>query len=195
MSGPAIFPAVFNRRSEITVKDDTPLTDAGAVAPAFSQPVGVSRRCLLGGAALGLAAITLGALPVVQAADDAQDNALADFIRVSGVLTARQQLNPVLAGLIFGEMKKEDPAFADQLSSLVGVIHQPPAQWSASMTALAREITSVWYTGLIGSGDTMRVVTYEGALQFSATKDIFIVRSYCPNRPGFWASQPSGWRV
>lgn len=177
------------------MNDDTPFMDAGAVAPASSQPVGVSRRCLLGSAALGLAAITLGALPVAQAAAEAEDPSLANFIRVSAVLTAREQLNPILASLIFNEMKKEDSAFPDKVSSLAAVVGQPSSQWTASMTAVAREITSVWYTGLIGTGDDMRVVTYEGALQFAATQDIFIVRSYCPNRPGFWASQPSGWRV
>lgn len=165
--------------------------------PASAQPEGVSRRCLLGGAALGLAAITLGALPVAQAAAEAEikDNALASFIRVSGILTARQQLNPMLAEIIFSEMKKENQAFTDRVSSLASIIQKPATQWGTEMTALAREITSVWYTGLIGQGDAARVVTYEGALQFAATQDIFIVRSYCPNRPGFWASQPSGWRV
>lgn len=177
------------------MKDDTPFMDAGAVAPVPPQSVGVSRRCLLGSTVLGLAAITLGALPVAQAAAEAQDDALANFIHVSGVLTARQQLNPMLAALIFNEMKQDDHAFPETVVSLAKIIHQPTAQWPTSMKTAARQITSVWYTGLIGEGDAMRVVTYEGALQFSATQDIFIVRSYCPNRPGFWASQPSGWRV
>lgn len=177
------------------MKDDTLFMDASAVAPVPFHSGGVSRRCLLGGAVLGLAAITIGALPVAQAVQEAQDDTLANFIRVSGVLTARQQLNPVLAALIFDEMKQNNHAFLNEVNLLAAVIHQPSAQWPASMRAVARQITSVWYTGLIGEGDAMRVVTYEGALQFAATQDIFIVRSYCPNRPGFWASQPSGWRV
>lgn len=177
------------------MKDDALFMALGAVAPNTSQPVGVSRRGLLGGAALGLAAITFGALPIAQAADSVQDDALADFIRVSGVLTAREQLNPVLASLIFNEMTKEDAAFPRKVTVLAAVRLQPASQWSDDAKTVARDITAVWYTGLIGAGDSARVVTYEGALQFAATQDIFIVRSYCPNRPGFWASQPSGWRV
>lgn len=165
------------------------------MVPVPPQPTGVSRRCLLGSAAFGLAVVTLGALPVAQAAAETEDPSLANFIRVSAVLTARQQLNPTLAALIFNEMKQEDSGFPDKVTSLAAVIKQSPSQWTVPMTAVARAITSVWYTGLIGEGDTMRVVTYEGALQFAATQDIFIVRSYCPNRPGFWVSQPSGWRV
>ena len=156
----------------------------------------ISRRYLLGGAAaLGLAGIAFGALPIAHAADSVAEGATADFVRVSAVLTARNTLNPVLASLIFREMHKEDATLPASVSRLAAVIHQPAAQWSAADQALARQITSVWYTGLIGQGDQARVVTYEGALQFAATQDIFIVRSYCPNRPGFWAQQPSGWRV
>lgn len=177
------------------MKDDTLFMASGVTAPDALQPMGVSRRGLLGGAALGLAAITFGALPIAQAADSVQDDALADFIRVSGVLTAREQLNPTLASLIFNEMAKEDSAFPRKVTALAAECHQPASQWSEEAKRVARDITSVWYTGLIGAGDSARVVTYEGALQFAATQDIFIVRSYCPNRPGFWAGQPSGWRV
>lgn len=178
--------------SETIVKDDIPHNEASAPTAA----AGVSRRHLLGGAAmLGLAGITFGTMPIARAADSVTDEATAAFVRVSGVLTDRESLNPVLASLIFREMIKEDATLPESVAHLANVIHRPIEEWNTADQTLARQITSVWYTGLIGAGDRMRVVTFEGALQFAATQDIFIVRSYCPNRPGFWATQPSGWRA
>lgn len=177
------------------MNDDTPFTDAGAVTPISFHAICLSRRSLLSGAVYGLAAITLGAVPVAHAISNATEDSLANFLRVSAFLTGRQSLNPVLATLIFSEMKEDDLSFAEQVAELASVIEQPSMQWRQTVQATAKKITSVWYTGLIGDGDDLRVITYEGALQFAATQDIFIVRSYCPNRPGFWASQPAGWRV
>lgn len=157
----------------------------------------LTRRGVLGGAALGLAGLAIGVMPVSRAiaAAEQKDEALGAFVRVSAALTQRAQLNPVLAELIFDALKREDAGFANAVQSFTPNVNQPTAQWSSADRALSKRILSAWYTGLIGGGDKTRVVTFEGALQFAATQDIFIVRSYCPNRPGFWTTKPAGWSV
>lgn len=162
-----------------------------------ATPATLTRRGVLGGAALGLAGLAMGVMPVGRVIADAErkDDALAAFVRVSAALTQRQQLNPVLAELIFTAMKRDDAGFPAAVQTFSPDTSVPTAQWSVADRTLAKRILSVWYTGLAGEDQNTRVVSFEGALQFTATQDIFIVRSYCPNRPGFWTTTPAGWSV
>lgn len=179
------------------MKDNVNISNVHVDTTSDTMPMALTRRGVLGGAALGLAGLAIGVMPINRAiaAAEQTSEALGAFVRVSAALTQRTQLNPVLAELIFNALTHEDAAFPAAVQAFTPNMTQPTAQWSKADRVLAKRILSAWYTGLVGEGDKTRVVTFEGALQFAATRDIFIVRSYCPNRPGFWTAKPAGWRV
>ncbi|MGF2508186.1 sugar dehydrogenase complex small subunit [Ralstonia pseudosolanacearum] len=54
------------------------------------------------------------------------------------------------------------------------------------MAGPALRILQAWYTGVVDG----TVVTYEQALMYGVVSDILVIRTYCPNRPGFWAEPP-----
>ena len=56
----------------------------------------------------------------------------------------------------------------------------------AAQQALALKIMEAWYLGTVDN----QVVTYEQALMYDVVSDTLIIRSYCPNKPGFWAAKP-----
>jgi len=55
-------------------------------------------------------------------------------------------------------------------------------------------VLSAWYLGKVGEGAHARVVSYENALMFDAVSDVLVIRSYCSNRPGYWAAKPDTTR-
>ena len=50
----------------------------------------------------------------------------------------------------------------------------------------ALQILEAWYLGVVDGN----VVTYEQALMYSVVSDTLVIRTYCPNQPGFWAEPP-----
>ena len=52
--------------------------------------------------------------------------------------------------------------------------------------AAALRILEAWYLGVVDGN----VVTYEQALMYGVVSDTLVIRTYCPNQPGFWAEPP-----
>lgn len=155
---------------------------APAVLPSHSP---VRRTLLQGALALTVAGLT-GSVTLRALADSAGTSAPLDaFMTLSQALTAHSGLDRGVGERLLAALQKAVPDFSARVPQLAGAIAGGSA--NAADQALAWQIMSAWYQGIVG--DT--VVTYEQALMFRVVSDTLIIRSYCPNEPGFWAAKPT----
>ncbi|MCY0386857.1 sugar dehydrogenase complex small subunit [Robbsia sp. Bb-Pol-6] len=126
------------------------------------------------------------AAPASTAVVDAGESGglLDHFIAVSQALTGRTTLDRDVAARLLDAVGKAAPAFAGQLQQLAGGLVQ--GTLDAQQEALALRILGGWYMGVVDN----QVVTYEQALMFDVVADVLVIRSYCPEKPGFWATPP-----
>lgn len=161
--------------------------------PEFTSPrwQGISRRRLLKVVGVGLAAGLMGpvALRAVAANTQAPGADLEKFMQVSLALTGKQQLNPQIGQRLY-RLLATQPGFTVGLAQLQPLSQGKAGQWSAAQRKTARDVLSAWYLGKVGEGAQAQVVSYEKALMFDAVADVLVIRSYCSNRPGYWAEQP-----
>ncbi|WP_179747169.1 sugar dehydrogenase complex small subunit [Paraburkholderia bryophila] len=141
------------------------------------------RRWLQGALALTAAGLT-GSLALKALAANPSAAPIDAFMSLSQSLTARATLNRDVGTRLLAALQTSSPAFAQQLPKLAGALAAGSAD--ASQQALALKILEAWYLGTV---DTT-VVTYEQALMYDVVSDTLIIRSYCPNKPGFWAAKP-----
>lgn len=122
---------------------------------------------------------------------------LADaFMQVSMRLTEVKLLNPELSQRLYQALTSANPAFDTELRALAEAITTAAdADLSTALAPAAQRtaktILSAWYTGIVGEGLDAKVITYRHALQFTAVDDVLVIRSYCPNKPGFWVNKPT----
>ncbi|WP_259758698.1 sorbitol dehydrogenase family protein [Pseudomonas sp. GCEP-101] len=138
----------------------------------------------LGGVLLSPAGRTWAALTPQAEAE------LEDFMTLSQRLTGRSNLDPRIGQRLFQTLAQRDTALKQSLAELLERLGDAPDSWSERQQWLARQILGGWYLGQIGDDSNATVVTYEQALMFRAVDDVLVIRSYCPNQPGFWAAQP-----
>ena len=79
---------------------------------------------------------------------------------------------------------KSSADFAAQLRPLAQALAVGSLSDAQQKTAL--QILEAWYLGVVDGN----VVTYEQALMYSVVSDTLVMRTYCPNQPGFWAEPP-----
>lgn len=103
---------------------------------------------------------------------------------LSQSLTARSALDRDVGTRLLAALQKSTPDLAPQLPKLAGALAAGSAD--AAQQALALKIMEAWYLGTVDN----QVVTYEQALMYDVVSDTLIIRSYCPNKPGFWAAKP-----
>lgn len=115
---------------------------------------------------------------------------LSSFMTLSQRLTGRSNLDPRIGLRLFEALAHRDSALRQSLGELQAHLGDAPSSWSERQQWLARQILGGWYLGMIGDDQNATVVTYENALMFKAVDDVLVIRSYCPNKPGFWAAQP-----
>jgi len=156
----------------------------------------MSRRKLLKGVA-SISLLTLVApLPFnVMAQSSAASDPVSLFTLLSERLTEKSDLSVVISERIFQALKDRDSGFEANLKSLATEMSNIETQLlsttlTPSSQKTAHAIISAWYTGIVGSGTDAQVITYRHALQFTAVDDVLEIRSYCPNKPGFWAAKP-----
>lgn len=156
----------------------------------------MSRRKLLKGvASIGLLSL-VAPLPLsVMAQEPATADPVSLFTLVSERLTEQQGLSPILSERFFQALQERNPDFESDLKTLVKEMAQIETHLLATTLTpaaqtTAKTIISAWYTGIIGTGTDAQVLTYRHALQFNAVDDVLEIRSYCPNKPGFWAAKP-----
>lgn len=139
----------------------------------------------LGGVLLSPAARTWAAL-TPQA-----EKELESFMTLSQRLTGRSNLDPRIGQRLFQALAQRDTALKQSLAELIERLGDAPDSWNERQQWLARQILGGWYLGQVGDDTSATVVTYEQALMFRAVDDVLVIRSYCPNKPGFWAAQPT----
>ena len=165
--------------------------DENPTAPMPALPL--SRRRLLAVACTAAAAggLLLGpTAPAWAALTPQHDAELAAFMSVSRHLTGRANLDPRIGQRLLDALLQHDTALKQSLDELQARLGVSPQDWSERQQWLARQILGGWYLGVIGEDDSASVVTYENALMFKAVDDVLVPRSYCANKPGYWAAQP-----
>jgi len=103
---------------------------------------------------------------------------------LSQALTGKPELDRAVGVRLLAALQKSTPTLSQDLPTLVSSL--PSGTLDAASKTLALKILEAWYLGIVDHV----VVTYEQALMFSVVADTLIIRSYCPNQPGFWASKP-----
>ncbi|WP_411704024.1 sugar dehydrogenase complex small subunit [Edaphovirga cremea] len=162
------------------------------IPPSVPRVSGVSRRRLLGYLGVGLVSSLMSPIPLKAFAAENSSSAadLEKFLLVSRGLTGKRYLNPQIGERLFTLLVKREANFVQQLAALQPLPAGAPASWPQAQQDIARQILQSWYLGKVGEGADAGVVSYEKALMFDAVSDVLVIRSYCPNRPGYWASRP-----
>lgn len=156
--------------------------------PADEPPSDARRGMLRGMLAVATAAaagsIALRAFAAAPAGAQETGALLDHFIAVSQALTARTTLDRDVAARLLAALGHDDPAFAEALRQLAAALVQ--GSLDTRQEALALRVLGGWYMGVVDG----QVVTYEQALMFDVVSDVLVIRSYCPEKPGFWATPP-----
>lgn len=144
---------------------------------------GLTRRQWLQGT-LALAAAGLAGSLVLRAVAQAPTESLDAFMALSQALTARPALDRAVGTRLLAALGKSSADFAAQLRPLAQALAAGSLSDVQQKTAL--QILEAWYLGVVDGN----VVTYEQALMYSVVSDTLVIRTYCPNQPGFWAEPP-----
>ena len=168
----------------MTPQDSHGESPKGTSFGASGEASGMTRRRWLQGALALAAAGLTGSLTLKALADDSAAPPIDAFMTLSQSLTARSALDRDVGTRLLAALRKSTPDLAQQLPKLAGALTAGSAD--AAQQALALKIMEAWYLGTVDNV----VVTYEQALMFGVVSDTLIIRSYCPNKPGFWAANP-----
>lgn len=153
---------------------------------------GITRRTLLEGFASfsALALVSPFSIAAPQSAQPADT-----FLKLSMQLTQVNLLNPKLSERLYQALKAESPQFDGELQALAQAVATAGTDITTALKPTAKNtakrILSAWFTGIVGEGLDAKVITYRHALQFNAVDDVLVIRSYCPNKPGFWRNKPT----
>ena len=163
-------------------------------SPALSDLQVARRKVLKGAASLGVVSLvsTVPVKGIASPLNVTHDNV---FVTVSKILTGRSDLLPILHERFYEALSHQFPQFDSDLNALAKELAAlPPKKIESSLTphslTTAKAILSAWYTGIVGQGVNAKVITYRHALEFEAVDDVLQIRSYCPNKPGYWAAKP-----
>ena len=120
---------------------------------------------------------------------------------MSQYLTARDDLSPQLGARMQAAWQALDPAFNANVDALWQWIDSQKvalndlnARLAADQPALAKvpaQIMQIWWSGIAGSGDKVRVVAYEHALNAEAVADKLRPPSYVYGGYGSWHTNPT----
>lgn len=146
-------------------------------------PPGLTRRQWLQGT-LAVAAAGLVGSQVLRAVAQAPGEPLDAFMALSQALTGRPALDRAVGARLLAALGKPGSAFAAQLRPLGQALAAGALSDAQQKTAL--RILEAWYLGVVDGN----VVTYEQALMYGVVSDVLVIRTYCPNQPGFWAEPP-----
>jgi hypothetical protein len=144
----------------------------------------VSRRQWLQGVLALTAAGLTGSLTLEALAEDTGAQSLDTFMTLSQSLTGKSGLDHAVGGRLLAALEKSSPDLQQRLPQLAGAL--AAGSPGTRDQVLALRIMEGWYLGVVDNV----VVTYEQALMFGVVSDTLVIRSYCPNKPGFWATKP-----
>lgn len=151
--------------------------------PLNDSPPGLTRRQWLQGT-LALAAAGLVGSQVLRAVAQAPGESLDAFMALSQALTGRPALDRAVGTRLLAALGKTGADFAAQLRPLAQALTS--GALSDAQQKMALRILEAWYLGVVDGN----VITYEQALMYGVVSDTLVIRTYCPNQPGFWAEPP-----
>jgi len=146
-------------------------------------PAGLTRRQWLQGT-LALATAGLVGSQVLRAVAQAPGESLDAFMALSQGLTGRPALDRAVGTRLLAALGKSGAGFATQLRPLAQAL--VAGSLSDAQQKAALRILEAWYLGVVDGN----VITYEQALMYGVVSDTLVIRTYCPNQPGFWAEPP-----
>lgn len=169
------------------------------------EPLAVSRRGLLAGTAVMLAA-ALGGLPLPRQAMAAEPP--AEFLATAKMLTAREHLSPSIVARALECLTAEDAGFPKKASALAAAIKQANFSDMTAFDAFAKDqgpeiqdaaikIISALYLGYTGTPamdstvDDARFVSFADALMYQPTIDATVIPSYSRGHTNYWIDPPS----
>jgi hypothetical protein len=150
---------------------------------AAAGPRSISRRAWVQGA-LVLTAAALAGSKALKALAQGGSAPLDGFMTLSQALTGKTGLDRAVGERLMTALQKKTRDLAQRVPQLAGALAS--GTLDDGQQALALRILEAWYLGLVDGA----VLTYEQALMFRVVSDTLVIRSYCPNKPGFWASKP-----
>ncbi|KAF1050203.1 sugar dehydrogenase complex small subunit [Xylophilus sp.] len=169
-------------------------------SPSTSVPAGVSRRTLIGGAALTGAALAVGGTAVL-----GTRNAFAaavsseDFLRLSEFVTGGKSLTAGLAARYQAALARHDKAFDEAAAALQrhvaetkpGSIDELVAQpdLDPALRKTVTQIVSAWYLGVVGDDNGVELISYANALMYRPTEGAVVIPSY-GGGPDSWGDKP-----
>lgn len=120
---------------------------------------------------------------------------LADFIRVTQLLTEHKHVDPRLAAHFFQVFAQQDRQFASKLQhvlslsspNITAIVLMAHAK-AAGLSFFLQQIITAWYTGTIGDDYRGTVVSYQQALMYRVVSDGLVVPTYCGNGPLWWTA-------
>jgi len=165
-------------------------------------PFPISRRALIGGAAVAGAAFALGGAALLGTTNAfAAAAAGADFLRLSEFLTGGKPLEPGLATRYQAALARHDAKFNDASAALQRYVAE--ARETSVDSLLARpdlgeplrktitQIVSAWYLGIVGNDADAELISYAQALMYRPTQDVLVIPSY-GGGPDSWGQKPAG---
>lgn len=172
------------------------------------------RRVLkLGAAGLGVVAFSNLSLSALAASAESEngsserhdDSAFASFMTLSAWLLSDKTLDERLGQRLFAALERIPadsvpdmnrlPALKQKLLALGETRdHLADDDLDASEMRLVRRLLQAWMLGTVGNAiddPAAEVIAYEHAAMYAGPRDVQVVRTYCPNQPGFWAERPA----
>lgn len=123
-----------------------------------------------------------------------------DFLAVSRQLVMRDELDGNITNALVHASKLALDGFTEQLTCLKALLAEQPALLDgeqldfgaafAAEEALARNVLSGWYTGVVGSGDQAIYVTHINALSNQVVADKLVPTSFSYGPCGSWHRAP-----
>lgn len=155
-----------------------------------------ARRRVLAGL-LGAYAASLIPWALAQPAPHAERGA---FTALSAILVGRQALDAAQAARLQDALAAGAPTFGADVQALLTLINQRQLDPSklqgvldgehSPLAPLPRSIVSAWVLGVVGSGDHMRCVAYETALNAAIVADVLKPPTYAYGAYGSWSGKP-----
>lgn len=164
------------------------ISGPGPVSPKSLRPLSLGRRqfvrtqFLVAGGLLACPAALLNAQPgQVREAETRLSKFFAVSQKLLHPLPVDTHLDRRVAARLLAALNREYPSFPQQLD----LFPDNPGE-GEQHSPLARLIIAAWFLGIVGK----ELVTYERAMMYRLTSDVFPVRSYCVGEPGAWAKAP-----
>ena len=183
--------------------------------PHGATPASPSRRHLLklGISGVGVAALSSLSLSALAASVASSEEASADatdasafsaFMTLSAWVLSDKTLAERLGQRFFEAMVRIPATNVPGMGSLPALKKKLLAlgeardylkddDLEASEMQLVRRVLQAWMLGTVGTAiddPAAEVIAYEYAAMYAGPRDVQVIRTYCPNQPGFWTQRP-----